>query len=177
MIVCPHCGWENPREAAFCTNCGRGLAKARGSRVAPHDDAAESRGEANRRAKLAEAGGKTVRDHEMPLLRALAPSVTPPPVPPPLPVSDEPPPAAEALVHEFTTGELEAAAPVTEPPVPAAEPEPEPAPLPRLRAPGPQRDATATLVDFPMPTSFITDLGQSARQAPADEPGQTVASP
>lgn len=29
MIVCRHCGWENPAEAAFCTNCGRGLGRAR----------------------------------------------------------------------------------------------------------------------------------------------------
>jgi pSer/pThr/pTyr-binding forkhead associated (FHA) protein len=29
MIVCRHCGWENPAEAAFCTNCGRGLGRSR----------------------------------------------------------------------------------------------------------------------------------------------------
>lgn len=29
MLVCRHCGWENPDEAAFCTNCGRGLARGR----------------------------------------------------------------------------------------------------------------------------------------------------
>lgn len=31
MLVCRHCGWENPGEAAFCTNCGRGLARGRGA--------------------------------------------------------------------------------------------------------------------------------------------------
>lgn len=30
MLTCRHCGWENPDEAAFCTNCGRGLARGRG---------------------------------------------------------------------------------------------------------------------------------------------------
>ena len=29
MLICRHCGWENPGEAAFCTNCGRGLARGR----------------------------------------------------------------------------------------------------------------------------------------------------
>jgi pSer/pThr/pTyr-binding forkhead associated (FHA) protein len=29
MIVCRHCGWDNPAEAAFCTNCGRGLGRSR----------------------------------------------------------------------------------------------------------------------------------------------------
>ncbi|MCB9547440.1 MAG: FHA domain-containing protein [Myxococcales bacterium] len=31
--MCRHCGWENPDEAAFCTNCGRGLARGRGAEV------------------------------------------------------------------------------------------------------------------------------------------------
>jgi pSer/pThr/pTyr-binding forkhead associated (FHA) protein len=194
MIVCPHCGWENPSEAAFCTNCGRGLAKARATRAAFNDDAADARAETLRRVKAAEAGGKTVRDHEMPLLRALAPSVTPPPmpavvVPPPVPAPEapEPPAVPEAPVYEPTTGELEAAAPSTEPPVPLSEPVPEPevvsepepeaAPMPRLRAPGPQRDATATLVDFRMPTSFITDLGRAAAAVPPEVPAETTVEP
>lgn len=29
MLVCRHCGWENPDEAAFCTNCGRPLVRQR----------------------------------------------------------------------------------------------------------------------------------------------------
>lgn len=29
MLVCRHCGWENPDEAAFCTNCGRPLQRQR----------------------------------------------------------------------------------------------------------------------------------------------------
>lgn len=29
MVVCRHCGWENPDQAAFCTNCGRGLGRGR----------------------------------------------------------------------------------------------------------------------------------------------------
>lgn len=29
MLICRHCGWENPDEAAFCTNCGRGLIRGR----------------------------------------------------------------------------------------------------------------------------------------------------
>lgn len=29
MLICRHCGWENPAEAAFCTNCGRGLVRGR----------------------------------------------------------------------------------------------------------------------------------------------------
>lgn len=33
MLVCRHCGWENPDEAAFCTNCGRGLVRGRAIRA------------------------------------------------------------------------------------------------------------------------------------------------
>lgn len=33
MLTCRHCGWENPDEAAFCTNCGRGLARGRGGEI------------------------------------------------------------------------------------------------------------------------------------------------
>ena len=29
MLVCRICGWENPATAAFCTNCGAGLARGR----------------------------------------------------------------------------------------------------------------------------------------------------
>ncbi len=29
MLVCRICGWENPVTAAFCTNCGSGLARGR----------------------------------------------------------------------------------------------------------------------------------------------------
>lgn len=31
MQVCRHCGWDNPEIAAFCTNCGTGLGRDRGS--------------------------------------------------------------------------------------------------------------------------------------------------
>jgi pSer/pThr/pTyr-binding forkhead associated (FHA) protein len=31
MLVCRICGWENPVTAAFCTNCGAGLSRARTS--------------------------------------------------------------------------------------------------------------------------------------------------
>lgn len=41
MLVCRHCGWENPDEAAFCTNCGRGLARGR---VITPDDAPTTAG-------------------------------------------------------------------------------------------------------------------------------------
>jgi pSer/pThr/pTyr-binding forkhead associated (FHA) protein len=102
-------------------------------------------------------------------------------------VPEAPPSVPEVPVYEPTTGELEAAAPPTEPPVPVAEPAPEPesapepeaeaAPMPRLRAPGPQRDATATLVDFRMPTSFITDLGRTAAAAPPEAPAETTVEP
>ena len=29
MAVCRHCGWENPDDAAFCINCGRGIERPR----------------------------------------------------------------------------------------------------------------------------------------------------
>ena len=122
MIVCPHCGWENPSEAAFCTNCGRGLAKARASRAGHSEDpASEGRSEVGRRRTQASAA-KTTRDHDMPLLRLFAESAGAPesaPVEPALEVapldvdaspSESPGPEVEAE-YIPTTDELEAVLP------------------------------------------------------------------
>lgn len=146
MIVCPHCGWENPSEAAFCTNCGRGLARARAARPANLDDSVgEARSDGGRRFKALDAAGRTVRDHEMPLLQA----VTPPP-PSADRHADAPPMAAS-----------------TPPPLPAPFPaDREPTPLPRLRAPSPARDATATLVDFRMPTNLFAEAATANAGSP-----------
>lgn len=137
----------------------------------------------------AEVVGRTVRDHEMPLLRALTPAPVAVPIPPSVAaMADDAPPATEpssaeqtqdardpspepaveegeAPIYEPTTGELEVAAP------PVPEPVAEEAPMPRLRAPSPTRDASATLVDFRMPASFHADLQRARAEAAASPSG------
>ncbi len=82
MMLCPHCGWENPKEAAFCTNCGRGLGRARASRVASLEEAlSDARPDAGRRFRALDVGASA------------KPAVRTPPIPedallpPPLPSS------------------------------------------------------------------------------------------
>ncbi len=63
MIVCRHCGWDNPAEAAFCTNCGRGLGRSR-----PGGDATESAPSgAVRRFRSLEAARPVLADVDEPL--------------------------------------------------------------------------------------------------------------
>ena len=179
MIVCPHCGWNNPGEAAFCTNCGRGLGRARTARLGGLEEAvAETKtSDANRKFRALDAAGRTARDHEMPLLRSMIFDVeaardgtaeagatrgsAPPPAAEPLlspPPFDAPPPAPDGRVAVAIEppGEM--------PPVAVAI---ESLPVPVLRAPVPSPDAGATLVDFRMPPSFFSELAQSAQAAQA----------
>ena len=152
MIVCPHCGWDNPSEASFCTNCGRGLARARASRVASLEEAVgDVRPEGRQRFKALDAAGRTARDHEMPLVRTVPPAAL------------DTPPAAELFPElpgfEGGPGDLR-------PPAPSVIEAP---PLPPLRSAPGQRDSTATLVDFRMPANFAEAAQATLDVAPPAE--------
>lgn len=64
MAICPHCGWENPGDSAFCTNCGRGLARVRSARFAVDDDDASVSGEALPLGPLVGAVAQPIEDDE-----------------------------------------------------------------------------------------------------------------
>jgi len=146
MIVCPHCGWENPSEAAFCTNCGRGLARARAGKPATLDPSGgETRPDRGRRPKAADAAGRTVSNPESP----------------PKPSRDrsaDPPPGAASLPPLMPSASAAAR---------------EPTPMPRLRAPPPAQDATATLVDFRMRSNALAEVAATYPPSPEVKPGET----
>jgi pSer/pThr/pTyr-binding forkhead associated (FHA) protein len=130
MTICPHCGWENPGEAAFCTNCGRGLGRARNARLHGLEESGGDRPvDAGRRFRALDSVGRTARDHEMPLVDGGAPG--------PEPLDAHPSPVASVLDDPRAT-----------------DPDEESVETPRLRPPpGTQtvRDSMPTLVDFRMP--------------------------
>ncbi len=149
MLTCRHCGWDNPEEAAFCTNCGRGLSRGRGGE------------------RPTESGVR---------FRALADSAPPPSAPP---ASEPPgaeaipaPASARRPISGPPAGVMSSASELPVPPVdahaataPASE-RPAP-PMPRLSAPAAQAESAPTLLDFRLPSDMLAELARARREAPA----------
>lgn len=174
MLTCRHCGWDNPEEAAFCTNCGRGLSRGRGGE------------------RPTESGVR---------FRALADSAPPPTTPPPgaavgVATPSSAPPAAgphDGAPEGAAAGSVETSArqsPATTPSSdapPAAGVDPEaptapapeaPAPaIPRLSAPAPQVESAPTLLDFRLPSDMLAELDRVRRGAPAAAPATVDEAP
>lgn len=163
MLTCRHCGWDNPEEAAFCTNCGRGLSRGRGAER-PTDSSAR--------------------------LRALAdgaPPAGPGPTSPAPPTGD----AASGIAQHEATGpgappgpaganREGASGPDVDGHAPTAPaPEASAPPMPRLSAPAPQVESAPTLLDFRLPSDMIAELARTrARRTdptPAPVAGGTAA--